>query len=268
MTVLWDNKASIVSRSLTMENNLHANHRSRLRRRFQKEGLAHFGPHQMLELLLCYAIPRRDVNPLAHRLIDRFGSLSGVFEAEYEELLRCPGVGENTATLLRMIAPLCRAYMMDKESRYPNFGDMHKLGSYLVNYYIGETREKLVAIYLNNRGEMIDLAVISEGTVNRTEVDARRVAEKALQHRAASVVLAHNHPDGTSEPSESDLGLTSSISQFLSQMAIPLAEHFIVAGHRYTGIVNFISTGKRLGLEGLKQLCMGAPSPTEQHDHE
>ena len=126
MTVLWDNKASIVSRSLTMENNLHANHRSRLRRRFQKEGLAHFEPHQMLELLLCYAIPRRDVNPLAHRLIDRFGSLSGVFEAEYEELLRCPGVGENTATLLRMIAPLCRAYMMDKESRDPNFGDRHK----------------------------------------------------------------------------------------------------------------------------------------------
>jgi len=201
-------------------------------------------------------------------LIECFGSLAGVFEAEYEELLRCPGVGENTATLPRTIAPLCRAYMMDKECRYPNFGDMHKLGCYLINYYIGETREKLIAIYLNNRGEMIDLAVISEGTVNRTEVDARRVAEKALQHRAASVVLAHNHPDGTSEPSESDLGLTSSISQFLSQMAIPLAEHFIVAGHRYTGIVNFISTGKRLGLEGLKQLCMGAPSPTEQHDHE
>lgn len=245
-------------------NNLHKNHRKRMKTRFLKEGMEHFEPHQILELLLFYAIPQRDVNPLAHRLIKHFGSLAGVLEADYEELIRCPGVGENTATLLTMIPCLARAYLMNKEVRYPSFGDMHKLGSYLVNYYIGQTREKLVAILLNNRAEMMDLIVVSEGTVNRTENNFRIIAEHALRRGAASVVLAHNHPEGSVEPSEADLAMTGEYAMLFEKMALPLAEHFIIADHHYTGILHYVSTGKRLGLEGLKQLCLGAPTPLEQ----
>ncbi len=247
-----------------MEYNPHVNHRNRLRHRFRKEGLEHFDDHQILELLLCYAIPRRDVNPLAHDLLNHFGSISNVLEADYDDLLKCPGVGENTATLLHLIPQICRAYLMDKNTRYPAFGDMNKLGSYLVNYYIGETKEKLVMILLNNRSEMIALEPISEGTVNRTDASFRRIAEIALKYHSASVALAHNHPDGTDEPSQADISLTNALISFLGQMGIPLAEHFIVAGNRYTGIIHFFSSGKRLGLEGLKQLCMGAPAPDEQ----
>ncbi len=248
-----------------MKNNPHVHHRYRLRHRFQKEGLAHFEQHQILELLLCYAIPRRDVNPLAHQLLERFGSLSGVLEASHEDLVRCPGIGDNAATLLRLIVPLCRAHLMDKENRYPAYGDMYKLGSYLVSYYMGETCEKLVAVFLNNRSEMIDMAIISEGVVNRTEINARKITELALRCHAASVVLAHNHPDGTCEPSDADIAVTKELSHAFQLISLPLAEHFVIAANRYTGIINYISTGKTLGLEGLKQLCMGAPSPEEKN---
>ncbi len=239
----------------------HEDHRSRLRHRFRQEGLDYFEDHQILELLLFYAIPRRDVNPLAHRLLERFGSLSGVLEADFHQLISVPGVGENTATLLTILPGLCRAYLMDKDTCHPSFADRHKLGSYLVHYFVGKTKEVLIAVLLNNRGEMIDTAVISEGTVNKTDTSLRLITEAAYARRAASVVLAHNHPDGTSEPSNADITLTREISSLLSKLSIPLVEHFVVAGHRYTGICHYTNTGIALGLDGLKELCMGAPVP-------
>ncbi|MBQ4065212.1 MAG: RadC family protein [Clostridia bacterium] len=205
-----------------MTNNPHKDHRNRLKNRFIKEGLMSFDPHQILELLLFYAIPRRDVNPLAHRLLDTFGSLSAVFDATYEDLLRVPGVGENTATLLRMMVPVCRAYLIDRDTRYPHFGDAHQLGSYLVNYFVGETREKLVAAFLNNRAGLISLDVISEGVVNKTDVPLRLITNAALRKEAAAVVLAHNHPDGIPEPSDADVAITHEIATVLGKLGIPL----------------------------------------------
>ncbi len=242
-----------------MEHNLHKGHRSRVRRRLVQEGLDHFEDHQILELLLFYTIPRRDVNPLAHRLLETFGSLAGVLEASYDELLSCPELGENSAAFLSMIPSLCRRYLMDRQTRYPCFGDMHKLGSYLMNYFVGETREKLVAVYLNNRAEMLGLDVISEGVVNKTDAYLRKIVEGAIAKRAATVVLAHNHPDGPCEPSDADVTLTHSFGETLGRIDIPLAEHFIIAEGRYVGICHYINTGRMLGLEGLKELCMGAP---------
>lgn len=249
-----------------MKNNLHQGHRSRIRHRFIKEGEENFDSHQLLELLLFYAIPQKDVNPLAHELMNTFGSFSGVLEADYELLLQCPGVKENTAVLLKLIPSLCRRYLMDQNTRYPHFGDMHKLGSYLIGYYTGKTREILVAILLNNRAEMIDKVIISEGTVNMTEASVRNIVDAALKRNAASVVLAHNHPDGTSEPSDADVLMTNEIASLLQKLGIPLTEHFIIAGHRYTGICHYISTGLSLGLDSVKALCMGAPLPTEQQN--
>ncbi len=245
-----------------MDNNPHKDHRSRLRNRFLKEGMNGFEPHQILELLLFYAIPRRDVNPLAHRLLDTFGSLSAVLDAEYEDLLRCPGVGENTAVLLKMMVPICRAYLMDKETRYPHFGDLHKLGSYLVNYFVGETKEKLVAVHLNNRAEMMGIDVISEGVVNKTDVSLRLIADAALRKNAAAIVLAHNHPEGPCEPSSADVALTNEIAAVLGKLGIPLSEHFIIGGNHYVGICHCINAGRKMGLlKERKEPFMGAPEP-------
>ena len=194
------------------DNNPHKDHRSRLRARFQNEGLSAFPDHNILELLLFYSIPRRDTNDLAHALIDKFGSLSAVFDADFNQLVNTEGVGENTATLIKLIPSICRAYLMDKETRYPSFSDMHKLGSYLVNYYMGATKETLVAIFLNNRCEMIDIVTIAEGVVNSANVSQRKIIESALVRNASFLVIAHNHPDGDSRPSTEDIALTKSLS--------------------------------------------------------
>ncbi len=217
--------------------NPHKYHRSRLRERFVKEGLRSFQDHNILELLLFYAIPQKDTNDLAHALLDRFGSLAAVFDAEIGDLCKVKGIGENAATLIKMIPQLARAYLMDKETRYADFSDLHKLGTYLVNYFIGEKNEKLIAVLLNNRCEMIDIITVSTGTVNRTEGSVRKIAEAAFSLNASSFVLAHNHPDGDCIPSAADISLTRNYSKIFSELGLTLAEHIVVGGVSYKGIL-------------------------------
>ena len=223
--------------------NPHKHHRSRLRARFVNEGLRSFQDHNILELLLFYAIPQKDTNDLAHALLNRFGSLAAVFDAEIGDLCKVNGVGENAATLIKMIPQLARAYLMDKETRYSDFSDLHKLGAYLVNYFIGEKSEKLIAVLLNNRCEMIDIVVVSEGTVNRTEGSVRKIAEAAFSLNASSFVLAHNHPDGSCVPSAADISLTQNYSKIFSELGLTLSEHIVVGGVSYKGIL----TGQKSG---------------------
>ena len=237
--------------------NLHKDHRARVRRRFVREGLQNFESHNALELLLFYAISRKDTNELAHRLLEQFGSFAAVLDADYEALIRVPGVGENTAALIKLIPQMARYYLMDKQTRYPYFGDIHKLGTYLVNYFVGETREKLVAVLLNNNVEMIDLIVVSEGTVNASEVSFRKVAEAAIHRNASSIVLAHNHPDGSCQPSSSDRQLTSMFVKTFRNLSIPIAEHIVVGGNSYQGILSYEASGtffQPFGMPGLANL--------------
>ena len=229
------------------DNNPHKDHRSRLRGRFLSEGLSSFPDHNILELLLFFAIPRKDTNEIAHSLIDKFGSLSGVFDADYNLLINTEGIGENAATLIKLIPSLARAYLMDKETRYPNFSDIHKLGTFLVNYFIGMTKERLIAIFLNNNVEMIDMMIINEGIVNKTNGSIRKIAEAAFARNASFVVLAHNHPDGDSRPSEEDLILTKSYSKTFRDLELPLVEHIVVGGNSYSCILTNESSGNKYG---------------------
>lgn len=223
--------------SIDKKDNPHKYHRSRLRARFMKEGLRSFEDHNILELLLFYAIPQKDTNDLAHALLDKFGSLAAVFDAEIGDLCKVNGIGENAATLIKLIPQLSRAYLMDKDTRYPDFTDLHKLGNYLVNYFIGEKNEKLIAVLLNNKSEMIDIILVSEGTVNRTEGSVRKIAEAAFSKNASSFVLAHNHPDGNCTPSAADVSFTSNYRKIFDELGLPLVEHIVVGGVSYVGIM-------------------------------
>lgn len=234
--------------------NPHKDHRERLRQRFVREGMDNFPDHNKLELLLFYAIPRKDTNELAHRLLEAFGSFAGVLDADYEALCRVEGIGENAATFLKLMPQVARAYLMDKETRYPTFGDLHKMGSYLVNYFVGETNEKAVVIFLNNRVEMIDLLVLSEGIVNAAEIPVRKIAEAGLARKASFFLLAHNHPDGTCLPSEEDRALTAHISRLFRDLGMPLAEHLVIGGSSYYGILSGEKNGTFFGgLPGAKR---------------
>ncbi|MBI5849126.1 MAG: DNA repair protein RadC [Nitrospirae bacterium] len=213
------------------EGQLHKGHRNRLRTRFLKEGLDSFEDHQVLELLLFQAVARRDTNPLAHKLIQRFGSLSAVLEADPKDLASVEGVSGNAAAFLSMIPHITRRYFHDRlrYSRKP-LNTSEAAAEYLVPLMAGRSEEVFYVICLDSRLRVLYPALISEGTVKDALVHPRHVAEAAVRHKAASVILAHNHPAGSIKPSVHDHKLTRSLVQALGGIHVPVVDHIIVAG--------------------------------------
>ena len=231
----------------------HKEHRKRLKARFLQEGLRNFEPHNILELLLFYAIPQKDTNDLAHALLQRYKSLSGVFDADYEDLLRQSGIGENAATLLKLIAPLSRVYQTDKSSRYTRFDTLDQIGEYLLNYYIGETCEVCIIMLFNNKMELIRIERIAEGTVSASNVNIRKIVEVSLRYQAAFFVLAHNHPDGTAFPSDEDIQTTLEIQRAVDRIDLPMLDHIIVGREHFVKLLHPCSRGLTAKSEKLQQ---------------
>lgn len=215
---------------------MHENHRDRVKKRFLAEGLESFEPHNVLELLLFYSIPQRDTNELSHSLIQRFGSLSGVFDASVEDLMRVSGIKEHSAVLIKMIPALSRRYIREKNQTKEPLSDMDKIGKYLVNYYIGINIETVVLLLLDNKFNVIELVKIHEGSVNSSAITMRRLVETALFKRASMAVLAHNHPSGMPIPSSDDIFTTREVKRAFDLMEIRLLGHIIVAGDAYVDI--------------------------------
>lgn len=232
--------------------NLHVAHRSRLKRRFINDGIENFEDHNILELLLFYGIPRKDTNPIAHELIDCYGSLSAVFDADFDDLKKQKNVGENTAVLIKLIPALARAYMLDKETRYESYNNMSKIGDFLVNYYIGATRERAAVVLLNNKMEMMRCIALPEGTINAATVNYRTIAELGFKYQAACFILAHNHPDGSIMPSAEDIALTENLKRAFASIEFPLIDHIIVAGDNYKAIIRDMQIDKRRGYNSME----------------
>ncbi|MBQ9704085.1 MAG: DNA repair protein RadC [Clostridia bacterium] len=215
----------------------HEGHRQRLKNRFLSEGLDSFEPHNILELLLFYSIPQKDTNELAHTLLNTFGSLRGVFEAEYEELLKINGIKENTATLLKLLPEVARAYFHEEVSNITLFDTAEKIGKYFVTKYIGETKEVVYLMMLNNGFGLIDVIKLHEGSVNSAKISPRKIVDEVVKHNAAMVVIAHNHPNGFAIPSMEDIETTSRVFSNLNTLDITLIEHFLIAGNEYLPIM-------------------------------
>ncbi len=224
----------------------HTNHRQRLKNRFLKEGLDFFDSHLILELLLFYSIPRRDTNETAHRLLNEFGSLSGVFDANYEDLINCCGIGESSALLIKMIPQYARAYMLDKSKGYPSFCQLDKIGEYLINYFIGAICEKIVVLLFNNNMELIDSIQLTEGSVSSANFPIRSLNDCLVRRNAACFIVAHNHPSGNLEPSQDDIATTKVLLKtFNDGLGIPMIDHIIVAEGRYNPIIRSTGIAKR-----------------------
>ncbi len=217
---------------------MHENHRERLKNRFRTEGLDCFEPHNVLELLLFYSIPQKDTNETAHLLIERFGSLSEVFDAPIEELVKVPGIKEHSATLIKMIPALSRRYLMDKNHGSEPLSSMDKIGRYLVDKYFGINVETVFLLMLDNKFDVIDCVKIHEGSVNSAAITLRRLVELALYRRASMVVLAHNHPSGVAIPSSDDLFTTREVKRAFDIMEIKMLGHILVAGDQFVNILN------------------------------
>jgi len=208
----------------------HQGHRARLRARFMASGLEGFAPHEALELLLTFAIPRQDVNPLAHRLIRHFGSFNRVLEAPVRELRRVQGVGENAATLLSLLLPVFRLYRLGQEERGPVPADTDSLIERCRGLMMGERVERFYVLSLDARGRLITHALVSSGDEGETAVYPRLIAAELLRTGAAGCVLAHNHPSGLAQPSAADRELTRALRDILLPLAIVLRDHIIIAG--------------------------------------
>ena len=207
----------------------HDGHRKRLKARFMKTGLDDFEPHNVLELLLFYGIPRKDTNPTAHKLINRFGSLSAVFDARPEELMKVDGITENTAVLISMIPQLARKYLEDKSNAVNAISGFDDIGTYLMPKFVGRTVETIMLAALDNKNKIISCSIIAEGENDRASLSKRKVMEEAIRVGATRVVLAHNHPRGFAMPSKEDIHLTEEVYALLRTVEIELVDHIIFA---------------------------------------
>lgn len=218
-----------------MEKNerLHEGHRSRLRQRFENEGLRDFQPHEALELLLFYSVPMKDTNELAHRLLDKFGSLDRVLDADISQLTRVEGVGYNTAVLLRLMPELAQYYAKVRFNKKVRIENSEEMGEYMCSRIGMFPYEAFAAAAFDSGRNEIAFEIISEGSVSQTEVQLRRLTEFAIRRRAEILVVAHNHVAGAPMPSHADREATRIMCRALLQIGIRVADHIIVSGDRY-----------------------------------
>jgi len=216
---------------------MHDNHRERIKARFLAEGLDSFEEHNKLELLLFYVIPRKDTNETAHRLIEKFGSLTGVFDANIEELETVEGIGRNAAIYLKLMPQIARAYFTGNMDMRARFDNVDKIGRLLISRYLGVTTETVLLTLLDNKFKIIDLIKVHEGSVNSARVTPRMLIEPAVRRNAAMVVVSHNHPAGIAVPSGTDMATTANLITAFRVVGITLLEHILVAGNQYAALV-------------------------------
>lgn len=215
---------------------IHNGHRERLKNRFLEEGLDTFTEVQVLELLLFYCLPRKDTNPIAHALLDQYGSLAQLMETPPEELKRAAGIGEATATFLALIHAFDRQYQKSKVKDNKILPTIDDCGEYLMSCFKNQRNETVYLLCLDAKCKVLCCKKVGEGSINSASVPIRRVVEIALGNNAVSVVLAHNHPGGLAIPSPEDQLTTRRIAQALDAVEIRLADHIIVAEDDYISL--------------------------------
>lgn len=229
---------------------IHDGHRQRMKERYLREGLDHFSDVQVLELLLFFCIPRQDTNPIAHMLLEHFGSLSSVLEAPVEELCKVPGIGQNTAMLLSMVLPVNRCYRKNLQEQTRILPSIEACGEYLVPFFHGQRNETVFLLCLDSKCKVLACRKVGDGSVNSAGISIRRIVEIALGLNASSVVLAHNHPSGLALPSGEDVQTTHRVAAALNAVEITLVDHIVVADEDFVSIAQsgLYRSGEFLGL--------------------
>ncbi len=216
--------------------NLNSGHRQRMYSRFAGSAFSGMAEHEILELLLFTAIPRRDVKPLAKHLLLRFGSVAAVLDAEPAELLKISGVGEKTVTQLKLYREVVTLYMGQTRLRRERLTSGKSVADFARAKLGGSRYENFMVMYLNTRNELIDFDVVS-GTVNRATVYPRNIARRGIELHASAVILAHNHPGGSAQPSPEDIEVTGVINEALKLVEIRLIDHIVVTPTDYVSLL-------------------------------
>ena len=222
---------------------VHDGHRERKREQFLRHGADSFADHELLELLLYSAVPRRDTNPLAHDLINYFGSLHAVFSAPAEELQKFSGISQSGAVLLKLIPSIYRRAALSAGENEQILDPVEKIGRFFVDLYVAESCEIMYQLCLDAKGRRLNLYKVTDGDPSSVNLNVRKIVENAILSQASMVALAHNHPSGVAFPSHADIVATTMIQTALDSIGIRFADHIIVAdgdfiSMRQDGIVN------------------------------
>lgn len=208
-------------------------HRARLRKRLLEGGIDALADHEVVEYLLMTAIPRRDVKPLARSLIQRFGSLAAVLNTPPATLVNHPGMGESSAAALRIVAVASQRMARQAVREQPVLGSWQALIDYLTIDMAHLTVERVRVLYLNTRNMLILDDHLGDGSLDSAEIHPREVIRRALDLGAAALILVHNHPSGSPEPSRADIQLTNRIAEAGRLLNITVHDHVIIGrdGH-------------------------------------
>lgn len=223
-------------------------HRGRLRDRFLEKGLDGFSDVEVLELLLTFGTPRSDCKESARQLLSTFGTLAAVLEAPIKSLQEVQCVGPKNSFALHFVQSVARRYLRQRLHGKRYLHSSQEVTDYLQHAMRGLKKEVFTAIFLDSSHAIIDSEIIAEGTLNVNTVYPRELIAKAMGHHAAALIVAHNHPSGSLQPSPQDLHLTRTLYMICSWMQIQLLDHLIIG----EGFFSFADHGI---LAQIKQDC-------------
>ena len=209
-----------------------ADHRKRLRDRFRAGGMAAVADYELLELLLFRALPRQDVKPLAHDLIDCFGDLCGVIAAPEARLLQVRGVGDSVVLELKLVEAAAQRMARARVMHRPVLSSWAALLDYCHTAMAHRSTEQFRILYLDRKNVLIADEEQARGTVDHVPVYPREVVKRALELDASALILVHNHPSGDPTPSEADITMTRQVAQACGALGLTLHDHLVIGRSR------------------------------------
>ena len=210
-----------------------AGHRSRLKKRYLRNGAGGLHVYEVMELLLTYAIPRRDTKPLAKRLLREFKSFRGVLDATHRDLKDIPGLGEHSILLIKLVRDCSDLYLKHEILEKQAISSPHELIDYCRSAMAGRKNEQFRCIFLNTKNKLLADEVIEEGTISQTVVYPRKVIERAILHQASALIFVHNHPSGEVNPSRQDIALTETLKNAAGLIGVTIHDHLIIGENGY-----------------------------------
>ncbi|MBQ6380791.1 MAG: DNA repair protein RadC [Clostridia bacterium] len=211
------------------EQSIHAGHRQRLKQAMLASDFQGMSDINLLEAVLFYSIPRGNTNEIAHHLLETFGSVEAVFEADYHNLLQVQGIGPQSAFLIKLMSSTAKRIKTANPKKAIRIDSPTAAAQIFEPYFIGEKDETMLAMYLDNAGKFIAVEVLGSGVVNTVAMHNRKLVEGCIRTNCATVILAHNHPHGVPNPSNQDLSLTHRIREALRTIGVSLYDHMIYA---------------------------------------
>lgn len=208
-------------------------HKHRLQERFLKEGLDHFQPYEVLELLLSYSLTRQDTKELAKQLLHRFGNLNSLLSMTTEELCKVKGISRHTAFLLQFFKAAHTFLLRETIIKQDYISSLQDVLTYLQAKYKGVRYEEFRVLYLNTRNIILYDEKIADGTINEARVYIRKIVERAFQYGCSGLILVHNHPSGSTQPSQEDIQLTKRIQLVAPYLDLRILDHLIIAQGSY-----------------------------------